>query len=242
MMIHTHRVPGMFGSVLSDCYSIDELDWYRHDSSERNWVRCTQVHPDEHCEVVHIPHLEDNLREFLRERMEKQAAVEAEPDDDDDDVDKDDGFGHPGIGSAMHEAVGSSFSPARQDVYHVDTTGDVLIILTREGMRVEYRSGKGNEVEAVTPEARMILERSLPALLERFLMKNRKYAQAQDNDLGIKGIVPDINRKASVIINRLWHGGQEVDESTEEVIEDLIGHLLLMLGKIHLDDTEGGER
>lgn len=103
--------------------------------------------------------------------------------------------------------------------------------VTRNAIDVNYgRSGYMTQAE--TDDARYILDTVLPGLLSRFLTKNSKYALAQDIDLGVKGIVPDINRKASVIINRLWHGNGMVDEDTEEVIDDLIGHLLLMRAKM----------
>lgn len=87
-------------------------------------------------------------------------------------------------------------------------------------------------VTPTTDDAVYIVNEVLPALLDRFLKKNTKYARAQVHDLGIKGIVPDINRKSSVIIDRIWHGAGVIDEDTEEVIDDLIGHLLLMRAKM----------
>jgi hypothetical protein len=114
------------------------------------------------------------------------------------------------------------------------------VMLNHAGMTVRYPSGKGNHTPAETPEAHAILEAVLPALLERFLMKNSKYALAQSgHDLGLKGIVPDINRKTSILIDRLWHGNhQHVDEGTVEVIHDLVGHCLLMLGKLAIKEEE----
>jgi hypothetical protein len=55
------------------------------------------------------------------------------------------------------------------------------------------------------------------------------------HDLGPKGIMPDINRKTGVLIGRLWYGNpeSEVGEPTDEIIDDLIGHLLLLKAKLH---------
>lgn len=73
----------------------------------------------------------------------------------------------------------------------------------------------------------------IPKILGRFFKNNTKYARAQSgHDLGAKGIIPDLNRKTSVLIDRLWYEGEVVGEPTVEVIDDLIGHLLLMRDKI----------
>jgi hypothetical protein len=108
---------------------------------------------------------------------------------------------------------------------------DFKMFVTQHGIAVDYGES-GYDTDAVTEDAAYILCKVMPGLLSRFLTKNAKYALAQDIDLGVKGIVPDVNRKASVIINRLWHGNGMVDEDTEEVIDDLIGHLLLMRAKM----------
>ncbi len=137
-------------------------------------------------------------------------------------------FGMPTIG-------GVAFSPYADQVIAAMSslpTGSTVVKINVEGMTVEYPDGKGNVTIAETDDARYILTEVLPALLERFLMKNAKYRLAQVHDLGVKGVIPDINRKSSVIIDRIWNGQEQIDEDTEEVIDDLIGHLLLIRAKM----------
>lgn len=90
----------------------------------------------------------------------------------------------------------------------------------------------GLDIAPVTDDAKYILDQ-LPTIIGDFLDSNAKYARAQTgHDLGPAGIMPDINRKTSVLISRIWHGEPAGrGESTEEVIGDLIGHLLLLLAK-----------
>jgi hypothetical protein len=112
---------------------------------------------------------------------------------------------------------------------------DMRVTLTADGMEVAFDDGKGYAVPAVTDDARYIMS-ILPDLLKTFLIKNAQYRDAQQHDLGIKGIIPDINRKSSAIITRVWHANNERDgeiqDSTQELAGDLIGHLLLMLAKM----------
>lgn len=87
-------------------------------------------------------------------------------------------------------------------------------------------------VEAASEDAKFVLA-ILPDIIEQFLDKNRKYAAVQDGyALGSAGIIPDLNRKLGILVDRLWSGNPTVGEDTDEVIGDLIGHLLLMLAKM----------
>ncbi len=106
--------------------------------------------------------------------------------------------------------------------------------VTENGILIDYGEN-GENVDAATDDARYILANVLPRLLSEFLKNNAKYARAQDRDLGLKGIVPDVNRKASVIIDRLWYESPTVGEGTDKVIDDLIGHLLLMRAKMRAE-------
>lgn len=93
------------------------------------------------------------------------------------------------------------------------------------------------KVDGRTDEARAIVEDVLPRLMEKFLRKNAQYARAQTgHDLGLKGIIPDINRKTAALITAVWDGeggitGGDTD-SARDIAEDLVGHLLLMLAKM----------
>lgn len=127
-------------------------------------------------------------------------------------------FGMPGIGKAsliIAEAHEATFGPGA--LINIDVKGDLVINL--------------GKVEVATVEAQRILD-AIPTWLGRFLFKNRKYAKVQQIDLGAKGIMPDINRKTMVLMDRIWYGSGEVDESTVEVIDDLLGHLMLLRDKV----------
>lgn len=103
--------------------------------------------------------------------------------------------------------------------------------VTKDGITIDYGEN-GEDVDAHTDDARYILGTVMPHLLKLFLEKNRKYASVEKGyDLGASGIIPDINRKVGILVDRLWHGNAEIGESTDEVIDDLIGHLLLMKAK-----------
>lgn len=86
--------------------------------------------------------------------------------------------------------------------------------------------------DAITTDQAMdIVSRLAPEFLDLFLRKNRKYRKV-GNDLGERGVFPDINRKVGIIRDRIWDDGEEEGEPTREVIMDLIGHLFLMLHMI----------
>lgn len=112
---------------------------------------------------------------------------------------------------------------------------DYIMRVKQDGIDIYYGE-VGLSVPAVTPEACYILAKVLPTLLKDFLESNAKYARAQaGHDLGLKGIIPDINRKTSALITRIWDGQEAGRDSTEEIVRDLVGHLLLMLGKMGVD-------
>lgn len=133
--------------------------------------------------------------------------------------------GVPTIGKA-----GRDFIPATvHDGRRVDA--DFRMVVTDHDITVEYGQ-TGEVVPAVTEDARYILRRVLPKLMAQFLEKNRKYAEVENGyDLGSAGIIPDLNRKLGILVARIWNDAPTVGEDTDEVIDDLIGHLLLMRAK-----------
>lgn len=83
-----------------------------------------------------------------------------------------------------------------------------------------------------TRDAWWIVTEAMPALLSKFLEKNRKYAEVEEGyALGDKGIIPDLNRKLGILVDRIWLNNPSVGEDTDEVIDDMIGHLLLLKAK-----------
>lgn len=88
-----------------------------------------------------------------------------------------------------------------------------------------------------TKQAYDICERLVPEWRDLFISKNRKYRRV-NNDLGPRGVFPDVNRKHFVLKDRVWDGGDVVGEPTREVVMDQIGHLFLLL---HMLDEEQGD-
>lgn len=89
-----------------------------------------------------------------------------------------------------------------------------------------------------TEQAMDILSRLLPEWRDLFLAKNAKY-KAVGNDLGARGVFPDINRKTGILKDRIWDGNSSPGESSREVILDLIGHLFLMLHMMDKEQRDG---
>lgn len=119
----------------------------------------------------------------------------------------------------------------------INTTSQVIMTVSGQGIQILGQEGS----KAETEEAKVILADVLPALLSKFLQKNAQYARVQSgHDLGLKGIIPDINRKSAALITRIWDADnvwdQDTQDSTEELAGDLIGHLLLMLAKMKMMD------
>jgi hypothetical protein len=79
----------------------------------------------------------------------------------------------------------------------------------------------------VTDTARAIINVHIPDILRMFLAKNRKYRRV-GNSLGARGVFPDVHRKVGILKDRIWDQSDVYGEPTVEVIDDLIGHLLLM--------------
>ncbi len=111
--------------------------------------------------------------------------------------------------------------------------------VTAQGIDVDYGTS-GYFTPADSQEAVEILTEVLPPLPSLFLTKNRKYmAVTEGYDLGAKGVIPEVNRKLGVLYARLWKGVPPVGESTEEVVQDMVGHLLIMLRKLKKEEDNG---
>jgi hypothetical protein len=91
-----------------------------------------------------------------------------------------------------------------------------------------------------TPEAEYIVEHLVREWLDSFLAKNRKYKDV-DQSLGARGVFPDVNRKVGILKSRVWNDERHApaEESTDEVIMDLIGHLFLMLAMRNMNKEDG---
>jgi hypothetical protein len=72
-----------------------------------------------------------------------------------------------------------------------------------------------------------IVQRILPQIMIRFLEKNEDYGEGND-EFGAKGEVIEIGRKYKKLKSAVWDGQPLVGEPLEEVIDDMMGHLLLL--------------
>lgn len=186
-------------------YDADDNDWYYTPAAaiKGTQIKCPWEHPQLNTLAALGP------QKFLEDPSEGRGD-----------------FGMPIMGSAWRITGG--------EVPNDSTSIDMPLfkmIVEQQGIKVDYGEN-GYMEEATTDDAEYILTKVLPGLLSKFLRNNTKYARAQDRDLGMKGIVPDINRKTSVLVSRLWDGADVVGEDTDEIIDDLIGHLLLMRAKM----------
>jgi hypothetical protein len=80
-----------------------------------------------------------------------------------------------------------------------------------------------------TNQFKRILSNILPDVIERFSSKNKEYGDNATHDLGVAAQFVDIYRKVIKLRRALWDGEPEVlvSEPVDEVIDDLIAHLLL---------------
>lgn len=67
----------------------------------------------------------------------------------------------------------------------------------------------------------------LPRAVDRFLRKNEDYGSGSD-EFGAKAQIIDIARKYKKLKAHIWDGEPLTGEPLEEVIDDMIGHLLLL--------------
>lgn len=83
-----------------------------------------------------------------------------------------------------------------------------------------------------TQVANRILHDHFIAWWDLFVEKNRGYGErcSSGDDLGIKATIPDINRKFLRVKEHIWFDKPWTgSESVEEVINDLIGHLFMLI-------------
>lgn len=114
--------------------------------------------------------------------------------------------------------------------------GTSIIIDVQAGTMHVDMGVQGYTADAKTDEARFVLA-SIEDFLGMFLEKNEKYAKVQEAgyDLGPQGVIPDINRKVGILVDRIWYENQTPGESSREVIMDLIGHLFLLMYKMEVN-------
>lgn len=73
--------------------------------------------------------------------------------------------------------------------------------------------------------------------LERFIQRNKDYGD-EARVLGLKGQYSDLNRKIIKLKRIMWDDVEPVNESLEEILQDLLGNILLTLDM--MNDEEAG--
>jgi len=83
-----------------------------------------------------------------------------------------------------------------------------------------------------TNEAERILMDTLPAVLAKFLEKNKDYGDGDEmRCLGAKAEFVRLWNKAAKLKRALWDGEPLAGEQSDEIMSDMIGHLLLALNR-----------
>jgi hypothetical protein len=151
-------------------------------------------------------------------------------------------FGMPGLGQARAmidaddrriEAGTEPWQASPDKIIQLPRITEHPTMCIKNGEWVVDYGEQGYSMPIPTKDAEYILT-ILPDILQQFLEKNSKYAVVEQGyDLGDAGIIPDLNRKLGILVARLWNKQHEQGshEDTDEVIGDMIGHLLLMLAK-----------
>lgn len=89
--------------------------------------------------------------------------------------------------------------------------------------------------------SRRVLLQILPDLLELYLNKSKDYGDDEDtgDDLGPKGPFVDMFRKMKKLRRALWDGVELEGEGPEEIMQDLVGHIFIILDKM-ARESHGG--
>ena len=75
----------------------------------------------------------------------------------------------------------------------------------------------------------------MPRAFSRFLEKNEDYGEGSD-EFGARAQIMDISRKYKKLKAAIWDDEELTGEPVLEVLDDMIGHLLLM--REHLDPPD----
>lgn len=193
----------------------------------------------------------------------------AKLDEDMDEESKDRGdFGMPGLGVYMRDVDTSPFSrlalgrggpmdPVSHrrvldgiaDSIGMKVDGDRLVnkydwpktTINVEGVWYDYGE-QGNRIEPATQQARRILGKHLPEVMEHFLQRNAEYGE-EAHVLGVKGQFADINRKVIKLKRYLWDDVEVMPgaENIETIAGELIGHLLILIDEMDKEDNGHGK-
>lgn len=80
-------------------------------------------------------------------------------------------------------------------------------------------------------QAMRIVQDILPKALELYLKKSKDYGgNVMDRfGLGQRAAIPDMARKFGKLIDSIWHGKKLQFEQEDEILQDLLGHILIIL-------------
>jgi hypothetical protein len=73
-----------------------------------------------------------------------------------------------------------------------------------------------------------MLNKILPQAVQRFRSKSVDYGDAFE-DLGLAGQYSDMHRKMRKLRKAMWHEENLIGEQPEEILEDLLGNILISL-------------
>lgn len=78
----------------------------------------------------------------------------------------------------------------------------------------------------------------LPKALELYMKKSKDYGGnvMSRRKLGIKACIPDMNRKFEKLIDAIWDGKPLQFEQPDEILMDLLGHILIILDEMQDKD------
>lgn len=113
-------------------------------------------------------------------------------------------------------------------MHHTAFNGDIVANWDLYPGRVQFHPGIEQDPEYPSEQARLVIEEVWPRVRDRFLKKNKDYAENAGH-LGLKGQFADINRKFWKLKREWWDGNRLESEPGYEVAEDMIAHLLLAL-------------
>lgn len=108
-----------------------------------------------------------------------------------------------------------------------DTLGDPIIWVERIGTNTftyEFQNVPNDQ-------AARIIQDVLPGVLELYMSKSRDYGGnvGEMIGLGAKATFVDIWRKVGKLKRAMWDGQKMVGEQVDEILADLVGHVLIIL-------------
>lgn len=128
---------------------------------------------------------------------------------------------------------------------HIDPV-KVLETANRPAIWVE-RTGPNSATlefrEIPNEQAMRIVLDVLPKALELYLQKSKDYGgNVMDRfGLGQRAAIPDMARKFGKLIDNIWHGKPLAFEQADEILMDLLGHIMIILDQRRpMDDNNVG--